>query len=68
MENEKKIVELGWMNGWHYLPDKGAANQQILRECSKLGHKVREGKGFGRCVSSYTCAECGYHYQVDSSD
>lgn len=68
MKTEKKILDLGWMNGWDYTPDKGEANRQLLRQCSKLGHRVVERSGFGRCVTTCACAECGYIFKVDSSD
>lgn len=31
-------------------------------------HKNITGKNLGRCWNEYTCKDCGFHYEVDSSD
>jgi hypothetical protein len=57
------MKDLGWMNGW----TAGGSEYKVIEKCRELKHVVARTHDGRRCVSSYTCEECGICYKVDSS-
>lgn len=53
----KEIKNFGTANGWKETPVE-------IKNCT---HKL-EQKRLGNCCHEYICYECGYRYQIDSSD
>ena len=66
-EKRKKLIDLGFANGWLETP-------AIVARCHGIpGHPVHfpdggdPGRPIYNCVRSHWCDECGYIYDVDSS-
>ena len=56
----QKIIDLGWANGWTDRPAIVVACRAAKHDCDQ--------ETTGRCVRRISCPDCGYTYQVDSSD
>jgi len=56
----RQKISLGYANGWARIPE-------VVIKCGELGHS-RKQETIGRCLTRYSCDECGYEYKVDSSD
>ncbi len=64
MDEEPKVKNLGWANGWKEDPE-------IVKECERLGHKpsnVDVGPPHRGLEHVVRCDICGYVYRYDSSD
>ena len=59
-EEERKMKNLGYANGWTETPTE-------VKKCEELGHRTWS-RNVGRCNTEHGCDECGYTYKVDSSD
>lgn len=67
MSTTKKIEHFGTMNGWK--TDSEA--YKIVKKCAELNHGMLGfcfSVNLGNCYNKYGCNECGYSYNVDSSD
>lgn len=60
MDNRKN---LGWMNGW----PMGGEKYALIERCYKLGHHTQSHNNERRCITTVTCDQCNYVYQIDSS-
>lgn len=60
----KKIIDLGWENGWHGTPD-------VIKEAEEKGFKIEEVGHDGRqCITWYQIEtdDSIIKWKVDSSD
>jgi hypothetical protein len=60
MKNEKRLMDLGYVNGWKRRP-------RLVGVCNSKGHR-KEYKNIGRCVEEVRCKTCGYKFRIDSGD
>lgn len=49
----KKIIDLGWANGWHGTPD-------VIKQAEKKGFKIEEVR--------HDCRQCVTWYQIETDD
>ena len=53
--------------GGQYMYGKGHGTVQMNKNGEPCTHKYT-GRTVGRCLTEYTCSDCGDRYQIDSGD
>lgn len=67
-EMEKKVIDLGWMNGWEGEPEEYKAAMKALGE-HRPGYSLKS-YAHGSCATEYRITTPDYiiSYKIDSSD